>query len=433
MPKMFHLGWFSSAGFGGDAGNWRRSTDGYDWRYPELYQDVARACERAKFDLVFLADTLATPQVYERKSDFYLREGMWAPTHDPIPIMGLMAAATHRIGLVSTISTSFYPPFMAARVLATLDHLSRGRMGWNIVTSVQKLAAQNFGFDDLQDHDVRYDMADEYLALCLALWDSWDADALVMDRESGVFADPTRVRAVNFQGEYYSSRGPLTVSASPQGHPVIISAGSSPRGQRFAAEHAEVTVISKSGIQDMKTVSASLRARLALAGRAPASCKVFALMRPVVGETESIARERWEAHCAALTMETGLATLSEALGRDMSQLDPDQPLPTDFKTNAMRSRLDNHSEAGGPTLREFALQEARNAGFLVRGTPAQIADQLEQAANEADIDGFFLRLGLQDHAGLIEFIDKVVPELQRRGLSRKEYSHAHLRDNLLEF
>jgi FMN-dependent oxidoreductase (nitrilotriacetate monooxygenase family) len=433
MAKKMHFGWFSAAGHGGDANSWQRTTPGYDWRHPELYRDIALTCERAKFDLVFFADNLAMPQVYQGSWDYYLKVGMWTPLHDPVPVMGLLAGLTRRVGLVCTLSTSFYPPFMAARVLSSLDHLSRGRVGWNVVTSVQKVAAQNFGQDDLADHDLRYDIADEYVDLCRKLWDSWEPDALVLDRSSGLFGDASKIHAVDFDGEHFKCRGPLTVPSSPQGRPLIISAGSSPRGMRYAAQHAEVTVIAKTTIADMKKFTERFRDMLVEVGRSRDACKVFAIFRPIIGETETIAREKWEEQMSRTSLETGLATLSEQLGYDMSKFDPDEPLPSDLSVNAIRSRFKDYYENANPTLREVASKVARNEGFPICGTPEQIADVLEQASLEGGVDGFLIRLAVEDILGLTEFVDRVIPVLQVRGLARNEYAGELLRDHIQEF
>jgi len=432
--KKLHLAWFGIAGPGGSAGDWKRSTNGYDWRYPEIYQDIASICERAKFDMVFFADQYGIPQVYGGNWDHPLKAGVWAPCHDPLPILGALSASTSRIGLVATLSTTFYPPYLLARLLASLDHFSRGRIGWNVVTSTKKSAAQNFGQDDIVEHDERYDIADEYMALCHELWGCWAPDALVMDRERDIFADPAKVHAIDFKGKYFKSLGVLNVPASPQGHPVIVQAGGSPRGQRFAAQHAEMAIINKTSVQGLKAYSSSLRKLISDAGRDPYSCKVLCGVRPVIGETESIARERWEALAAEGNVETGLVTLSEQTGIDMSVYDLDAPLPAGLKGPGMQSKLPEYFRDGKtPTLRQIALHEARHDNFPIYGTAEQIADKLEQVATDGDCDGYYLRAGLQNVAYLVEFVDKVVPVLQRRGLFRKEYSGTTLRHHLFEY
>jgi FMN-dependent oxidoreductase (nitrilotriacetate monooxygenase family) len=425
------MAWFGAGGPGGASGNWKESANGYDWRYPELYVDIAHICERGKFDFMMFADGLAMPRGYQGTWDHYAREGSWVPMHDPVPIMGALSYATRNIGIVGTLSTTFYPPFSLARVLATLDHLSRGRIGWNVVTSMAKLAAQNYGYDDLPAHDDRYAIADEYMEVVHALWSSWESDALLMDRTTGVFADPRKIHSVDFEGKYFRSAGPLTVPASPQGHPVIVQAGASPRGQRFAAQHAELSIAGGSP-ETMKAYSEKLRTELSNAGRDPYSIKILMATNPLIGETDRIAQERAEALDSYATVEMGLATMSEYLGIDMSQWDIDQVVPADLEVQGYQSKLDGY-KASGQTLGEIALREAKHDAFPVRGTPEHVADILQETAEAADIDGYYLRPGLQSVSRLVEFVDKVVPVLQTRGAVRTEYTGSTLRAHLTEF
>ncbi|BBD99675.1 LLM class flavin-dependent oxidoreductase [Sphingobium amiense] len=438
MSKMLHMAFFSQAGNGNAnrAGSWMRTVDGYDWRYPELHQDIGRAAERAKFDMVFYADALAAPMVYRGSFDYYARAGIMMPVHDPIPIMGVLAAATNRIGLVSTISTSFYPPFMAARVLSTLDHLSRGRTGWNIVTSVQKNAAENLGLDDLPPHDTRYDIAEEYLDLCRKLWDSWDVDAMVMDRASGVLADPTKIHAANFVGEHFKSRGPLNISRSPQGYPVIASAGQSPRAIRFAGKQSEITIFAKRTISEIKAFTSEVRAQAVASGRDVRSCKIFNVIQPFIGETASIAQERYAAFLEGIEVKSVLASMSDGLGFDLSTLDADKPIPPEaFEgSNAMPHAFRNYYKDGAkPTLGDIA-RDIRGKYLLTPvGTPDDVLDIMEETAREGDLDGFFLEYAITDYAAFVEFVDKVVPRAQQRGMMRREYTGTTLRHHLNEF
>src|SRR6266487_366958 len=265
MTKM-HLLWFCAfsphAGFGLDGWAGPQTGTGYDWTQPELWQDMAVALKRAKFDLILLGDSLAVPGTYQGRMDASLRYAEHAPFHDPSPLVAILAAATRRLGLALTLSTTFYPPFLLARLLTTLDHLSRGRIAWNVVTSYKHEEALNFGSQELLDHDQRYNRADEYLELCSQLWTSWEPDAVVMNPRTDTFADPAKVRTIDFEGTYYRSRGPLNATPSPQGRPVIIQAGTSERGQDFAARHAEAIIVARETVDEMKQFYDAFKARV---------------------------------------------------------------------------------------------------------------------------------------------------------------------------
>lgn len=430
MKKKIHLAWFGSAG----PANWNKPSHAvYDWRKPDIYQDVAKLCERAKFDMVLFADTLAVPTKFGGSKDWYVKNGFMI-SHDPAPIIAMMAAATSRVGLATTLSSTFYPPYLLARLVATLDHLSSGRIGWNVVTTSSSDAAANFGFDEIVPHDERYDMADEYLEVCRGLWDSWAPDALIMDRENNIFADPAKVHELNYKGKYYKSRGPLNVVSSPQRHPVIIMAGTSPRGQRFAIENAEMVIAHKNTAADMKKYSQAIRQQLKDAGRDPRSIKIFFSIKPVMGDTEAQAREKWRLNYEHADLEQGLADLSTTLGFDMAKFDLDKPLPADLPVQAIMGKLLQIQGMGRPvTLREVAQGEAMKETFEICGSYEQVADIIEATANEVDADGFHFRTILQDYDYLIEVATRLVPLLQKRGVVRTEYSGETLRDHLMEF
>ena len=428
--RKLHLAWFGSAA----PGIWNKPAGNiYDWRKADVYQDVARLAERAKFDMLLFADTLAVPSMYGGSHDWYVRNGFQI-AHDPLPIIAMMAAATSKIGVASTLSSTFYPPFLLARLLATLDHLTNGRVGWNVVTTASKDAAQNFGLETIIPHDERYDMADEYLALCRQLWDSWEADAVKHDRKTGIFADSSKVHEINFNGKYYKSRGPLNVVSSPQRHPVIIMAGTSPRGQRFAVENADMVIAHKNTVEDMRKYSQSVRRQLADAGRDPRSIKIFFSIKPVMGRTEAEAKDRWQYNYEHADMEQGLADLSTTLGFDMSKFDLDKPLPDDLPVQAIMGKLLQIQGMGRPvTLREIAQREGMKETFQICGSYEQVADVIEETARETDADGFHFRAGMQDFDYLVDVVMNLVPILQERGLARTEYSGSTLREHLFEF
>ena len=439
MTKM-HLMWFCAfsphAGFGLDGWTGPQTGSGYAWTTPELWQDMAVALERAKFDLVMLGDSLAVPGTYQERMDAYLRYAEHAPFHDPSPLVAIMAAATRRLGLALTLSTTFYPPFLLARLLTTLDHLSRGRIAWNVVTSYKREEALNFGYQELLEHDERYDRADEYMELCARLWASWDADAVVMDARTNTFADPTKVRPIDFAGTHYRSRGPLNATPSPQGHPVIIQAGTSERGQDFAARHAEAIIVGRETVDDMKRFYDTFKARVRQHGRAPEDCKIFFLAKPIIADTDEAAQQRADALYAHAPVEAGLAALSTLLQIDLSTYALDEPLPAALQPRAIqgiRSQLERfYREGRGPTLREVATRKVSLDSMPFIGAPPHVADSLAHTMEAVGGDGFAIRQGLwPGYVG--PFVEQVVPLLQQRGVARAEYTGTTLREHLREF
>jgi FMN-dependent oxidoreductase (nitrilotriacetate monooxygenase family) len=351
----------------------------------------------------------------------------------------MMGAVTKNIGLGATLSTSLYPPFLLARLMGTLDHLTAGRAAWNLVTSVHTSAAQNYGQDDLPPHDERYNIADEYIDLVRKLWDSWEPDAIVQDRETGVFADPSKVNPVNFAGKYFKSRGPLNVPSSPQRHPVIIQAGTSGRGQEFSSANADMVIAHKNTLADMKTYVAQFRGALEKAGRDPSSCKIFFSIKPVMGETEQMAKEMWDRNYQNSSVEKGLSYLSGTMNVDFSKFDLDKPLPPDLPVSGMIGKLLQHTQANKTlTLREIAKHEGMSETYPICGTPEHCADVIEHTAKESGADGFHFRPAgpggaVGDIYYLMEVATKLMPILQRRGLARTSYSGRTLKENLLAF
>jgi FMN-dependent oxidoreductase (nitrilotriacetate monooxygenase family) len=439
MTKM-HLMWFCAfsphAGFGMDGWHGPRTGSGYDWAKPELWQDMAVALERAKFDVIMLGDSLAVPSTYQGRMDAYLRYAEHAPFHDPCPVIAIMAAATRRIGLAATLSTTFYPPFLLARLLTTMDHLSRGRIAWNVVTSYKLEEAQNFGYREMLDHDQRYDRADEYMELCYRLWESWEPDAVVMDPTTDTFADAAKVRPIDFEGSYYRSRGPLNATPSPQGRPVIIQAGTSERGQDFAARHAEAIIVGRETVEGMKQFYDSFKARVRKLGRDPDDCKVFFLAKPIVGETDEAAQQRADELYANAPVEAGLAALSTLLQVDLSTYDLDRPLPDQIQARAIqgiRSQLERVHVAGRtPTLREIAARKVSLDSPPFIGSPERVADGLARTIEAVGGDGFAIRQGIWP-GYVCPFVEQVVPLLQQRGVARTEYTGTTLREHLREF
>ena len=439
MTKM-HLMWFCAfsphAGFGMDGWAGPQTGSGYNWTQPELWQDMAVALERAKFDLIMLGDSLAVPGTYQGRMDAYLRYAEHAPFHDPSPLVAIMAAATSRIGLALTLSTTFYPPFLLARLMTTLDHLSRGRVAWNVVTSYKIEEAQNFGYQELLDHDQRYDRADEYMELCAQLWSSWEPEAVVMDPGTDTFADAAKVRAIDFQGDYYTSRGPLNATPSPQQRPVIIQAGTSERGQDFAAQHAEAIIAPRETVDEMKQFYDSFKARMRKFGREPEACKIFFLIKPIIGDTDEAAQHKADELYRRAPVEAGLAALSTMLQIDLAAYDLDQPLPDSIQKRAIQgiqSQLDRFYGAGEtPTLREIATRKVSLDSAPFIGTPHRVADSLVRTIEAVGGDGFAIRQGIwPGYVG--PFVEQVIPLLQQRGVARTEYTGTMLREHLQEF
>ena len=404
---------------------------GEDWSQPDLHVDLARAAERACFDFVLLEDSVFVPDNYGSSMDFYLKRALRAPKNDPLPLVPLMAQATSRLGLVPTISTSFYPPYLLARLVATLDLMSKGRVGCNFVTSTAERAAQNFGLDTHLEHDMRYEMAAEFVEVVLQLWSSWDADAIVMDRDRGMFVDPDKVRTIDFKGRFFSSRGPLNTARPAQGQPVLVQAGNSPQGQAFAAKRMDAVLCAVSTVEEMKAFRNEMRKKVAAAGRDPDSCKVMYVASPTIAESDAEAYERVQrrqAHRAAAP-ELALAQMGSLTDIDFSVFDIDAPL-AELTTNGQQGTLKRVLKQGR-TLREIAENYRYSYEDLI-GTPDKVAGQMADLMEEVGGDGFVFT-GNLTRRYIAEITDGLVPALQRRGATRRAYEHAHFRDNLLAF
>lgn len=428
----FHLAWFGAGGFG--VKSWGKTWSGRggeDWTDPQLWIDTARALERACFDYIIIEDSSYVPDAYGGNSKAYLASATATPKLDPTVLAPIMSHLTKSIGVVPTLSITEYHPYMLARKINTLDHMSKGRTGWNIVTSSSHRAAQNYGNDLLAEHDLRYDMADEFFDLACQLWDSWEDDAVILDEKNKVWADYNKVHTIDFEGKFFRSRGPLNGSRSPQGRPVFTQAGGSPRGRDFAARTAN-SIISgvDGGVAGMKAFRADVRAKATAWGRNPDDCKVLFLASPVVGETDEEAQEKRRRQVAFSEdhPELGLLHLSRHSGIDFSQFPLDEPIPDTAKTNGHQSML---AQAIGKTPREFLRQTQGAVEFV--GSPDTIAAQMDEVMQEVGGDGFLISNFDLNRRYVSEITDGLVPALQRRGLVRKAYEHTTFRDNLLEF
>lgn len=434
--RPFHLGWFLQ---GSSVQAWGEPWTGHigqTWMVPDLFMDMARSLERACFDYLLLEDSSYVGESYQGSTDIYLKSGIAVPRQDPSVVAALMTAVTSRIGIVPTFGTYAYPPYLLARLVATLDQVSQGRIGWNAVTGSSDFAAMNFGMKGMPEHDLRYDMADEYMEVVGRLWDSWEPGALIADRASGVLVDTSKVHAVNHEGQFYKTRGPLNSGPCPQGRPVIAQAGGSPRGRQFAAQHADTIVAHTKGVAAMKAYRDDVRARMAAAGRDPETCKVLYLVSPIIGQTEAEAQDRRQERIARARqlIPQRLAHLGKVTNIDFGKFDLDQPLGQ-LRTNGHQQTLDQFTaKAPGKTLRE--LMEDYNTTELsveLVGTPDTIAARMAEVMDEVGGDGFLFSLPNVSRRVLAEVEDGLVPALQARGLTRTGYAHSQFRDNLLEF
>jgi FMN-dependent oxidoreductase (nitrilotriacetate monooxygenase family) len=433
VGQRFHLAWFLNFITDDWRGTW--GAGGRDWSTGDFYVEMAKDLERAGFDYVIIEDKLMVSDAYGASMAADLKHGV-NPKHDPIPLAVLVAQATRRLGVVATMSTSFYPPFLLARLSATVDHISRGRFGWNIVTSAEDRSAQNFGLDRLQEHDHRYEMATEYVDLVCQLWSSWDADAVVADRNTSVYVDHSKVHRVDFEGTYYRSRGPLNTLRPPYDRPVLCQAGASPKGREFAARYADTIIATATSPVEMKAYRDDIRARLEAVGRKPDDCKVLYLVSPIVGETHDEAvekRDRWMSD--PVFIEHFLTQLSSITEIDFSQFDLDEPLP-EVTTNGERGSLEAFARRGeGKTLRELVSGGKLDKSPQLVGTPDEVADQMGEMMVASGGDGFLFTSPVQrlDRRYVADITDGLVPALQRRDLVRTGYTFEGFRENLLEF
>ncbi|HVY14399.1 MAG TPA: NtaA/DmoA family FMN-dependent monooxygenase [Rhodopila sp.] len=431
---MFHLGWFVGKGY--SVHGWNQPYSGTiaeDWMQPDLYIDLARSLERACFDYMLIEDGSFVADAYKGSTEWYLKNAYAVPKADPVPLVPLIAYFTKRLGIIPTVTTAFYPPFLAARLGATLDHLTHGRVGLNIVTAHNDRAAQNYGMDRHYDHDSRYEMADEWLQIANKLWGSWEPGAVVADPETGTFADHTKVHPIHFEGRFYKCRGPLNIPPGPQGRPVIAQAGGSPAGIAFAAKHADTTIAKVRTVAAAKAFRQRMTEQAIKAGRDPKSIKVLFATSIILGDTEDDAREKFARHVAAqhANIETKLGGMAYLSMVDFSKYDLDQPLPQ-ITTNASRMSFESYlSGDGTKTLREMMLDPG-SGGLDFIGTADGIAAQMAEAMEEIGGDGILFQ-DLLTRRKIVEVTDGLVPALKRRGLVRGAYQHEHFRDNLLAF
>jgi N-acetyl-S-(2-succino)cysteine monooxygenase len=399
-----------------------------------FYLQLAKLAEAGKLDFFFVADSLAS-----RTGNMpgIMRQCTYMAHFEPLTLMAALAAGTQRIGLAATISTTYSEPFNVARLFASLDHISGGRAAYNVVTTANADAAANFGRDTHEDHALRYKRANEFIDVLNGLWDSWDDDAFVRDRETGIHFNPAGLHPLNHKGEFYAVKGPLNVPRSPQGRPVAISAGGSPPGRELAARTSEVVFSVDRDLQKALAYYKDLKGRMAKYGRAPQELTVMTALNPFVGRTDEEAQKGFECLQARIHPDVGRAILSVDLDVDLRGLPVDEPIPEEILpagTNATKSYFDKMVEAMSArkmTLREMYEANAASRGGMnaIVGSAKTVADRMEEWFAGGATDGFMIRAPYLPDS-LEKFVRMVIPELQRRGLFRKDYAGSTLRDHL---
>lgn len=408
------------------------------WRYPGALPDAnfnfpalkrfIQKLEQGKFDAFFMADHLAVLNMPINA----LKRSHTVTSFEPFTLLSALASVTEHIGLVATASTTYDQPYHIARRFASLDHISGGRAGWNIVTTANPDAALNFGLEEEVEHDERYRRAREFYDVVTGLWDSFADDAFIQDVEAGIYFDPAKLHVLNHQGKYLSVRGPLNIARPVQGWPVIVQAGASEAGRQLAAETAEAVFAPASNLEAGKALFADIKGRARAIGRDPDSIKILPGVLVIVGETVAEAYAKRLYLDSLVHYDSGIASLNSALGYDVSGFDPDGPLPEIPPNNvghSSRERVITLAQRENLTIRQLAQRIGSYGGLAFVGTPQTIADEMEQWLTEEGSDGFNVMFPFLPE-GLNDFVDKVVPELQRRGIFRKEYEGKTLRENL---
>ena len=408
------------------------------WRYPCAWPDMnfnyghlkqsIQALERAKFDAFFMADHMA---VLNMPMDA-LKRSHTATSFEPFTLLSALSQVTERIGLVATGSTTFDAPYHIARRFASLDHLSEGRAGWNIVTTSNPDAALNFGLDEHMEHGERYERAREFYDVVTGLWDSWADDAFIRDVDSGIFFDPAKMHVLGHKGEFLSVRGPLNIARPVQGWPVIVQAGASEAGRKLASETAEAVFTAQSDIQAGQKFYADVKGRMETLGRSREHMKILPACFVVIGDTVEEAKAKRAKLDSLVNYANAIASLSIALGHDASKFDADGPLPDIPESNASKSGRERAialAKRDNLTVRQLAQRLGGYSGLAMVGTPKTIADEMQEWLETEASDGFTIMFPYLP-GGLDDFVTRVVPELQGRGLFRRDYEGTTLRDHL---
>lgn len=415
-------------------GLWRHPRD-QSWKYKDLdyWVHLAKTLERGKFDGLFLADVLGVYDVLNGNVDAALRHSAQVPVNDPLQLVPTMAYATEHLGFGLTASLSFEHPYTFARRISTLDHLTKGRVGWNIVTSYLNSGAQNIGQANQTNHDDRYDLAEEYLEVCYKLWEgSWEEDAVVRDRESGIFTHPEKVHPIHHAGKHFTVPGIHLSEPSPQRTPVLYQAGASSRGKDFAGAHAECIFVAAPSKPVLKRYVANVREAAEKAGRDPRKILAFNLQTVILGETDAEAKKKFDDYRKYVSYEGAQALISGWTGIDFGQFAPDEPLRHRY-TNAVQSAVETFTTIDPDkvwTVREMADWVGIGGfGPVFVGSPSTVADLLQEWVEDTDVDGFNLAYAVTPES-FEDAVDLLVPELQKRGVYKKDYAKGTLREKL---
>ena len=423
MDRKIHLALLTS-GAGNHVAGWRMPDAEFGSENLDLIVRSVQAAERGHFDVAFFADSVHCAPDSPAKNSLRL---------EPLTLLGALSVCTTRIGLAATVSTTYSQPYNVARAFASLDHMSKGRAGWNVVTGASPEAAGNFGADPFPDHATRYGMANEYLDVVKGLWDSWEDGAMLGDKESGVYADPAKLHVIDHNGPYYAVKGPLNASRPPQGYPVIVQAGASAAGLDFAARTAELVFASQQIMEEALAFSEKLRSLVQKAGRPRDSLKILFGVMPVIGDTEEHARQKVADLAALLDPAASMRALCDRIGHDLTPFDLDGPVPELPETNMMQGHsvvLRSLARRHNMTIRQLRDYVGASSGHrLLFGTPAQIADDLQMWFESGAADGFMI-LPPYLPGPVEEFAQKIVPLLVERGLFRSQYEGTTLRDHL---
>lgn len=405
-----------------------------DWKHPDaitdastnfqFYKHQAQTAEAGKFDFAFIADSV---HITEKSSPHYLNR------FEPITILSALAAITKRIGLVGTLTVSYSEPFTVARQFASLDHISKGRAGWNVVTSWLSGSANNYSKEEHPPHEKRYRIAQEHVDVVKGLWDSWEDDAFTRDKQSGVFFDPSKLHTLNHKGEFFSVQGPLNIARSKQGQPVIFQAGTSEDGRNFASKNADAIFVGHENIEEAKAYYADIKRRVVSFGRSADAVSILPGIRPIIGRTEEEAERKYQETVNLVSIEKAIIALGRPFNDfDFSSYPLDEPFPDlgDLGANSQQGgseKIKKLAKEHNLTLRQVALRFATPRGNFV-GTPKKVADTIQRWVEEGASDGFIIGVGIP--GALQDFVELVVPILQERGLFREEYEHDTLRGHL---